>query len=510
MAAGSLELRLGNIEELCIIIIIIIFGGRARTRTAGRSEIAVTADTSRMEALRRLVRPPGGSDPFAGDMARMPLEAIESRLLEVNAELTRLQVSRSRIEHAAEGTARQQDQVVGSRRKKTEGRLVPRGGLLVRGFHALGSSDRLPGPGQPRSALLAVVGAAGGFRRPHRDLHGRPRADRGAGGTAQARRDRVLAHLPIYVARVRKSDRSPARWRVADRTSPSADIIRASTPRRCCSESPGPIPSSASRASGPWSNSCRSLAAARTGARSPASPTGKARRLSSIRSGLFWTTLICCRSPIGRTSIIAARSCRWLRCLGAAGVRGIAASAASGRSMKPRAASSGACVRPPPWSRRCASSISSRARKCSCSRTTTSWRPAGARADGRRTSPAESCGGTQGQDRLQDQLSLGRGPLRHDGSPRRGRAHPRLHGGRERRRSRPRQHEQEDEGERASRSGRNPALARHVVRLRLHAARALQHDRDRSKQHRVSRFAMSATAGPSPASAERCLTPARR
>ena len=85
--AGSLESRLGNIEELCIIIIIIIFGGGGRG--PGPIGDSVTADTSRMEALMRLVRPPRG-DPFASDVTRMPLEAIEARLLEVNAELTRM------------------------------------------------------------------------------------------------------------------------------------------------------------------------------------------------------------------------------------------------------------------------------------------------------------------------------------------------------------------------------------------------------------------------------------
>jgi hypothetical protein len=85
--AGSLEARLGHLEELLIIIVIIIIGGRGgHWPPVGDS---VTADTSRMEALMRLVRPPRG-DPFASDVTRMPLEAVEARLLEVNAELTRL------------------------------------------------------------------------------------------------------------------------------------------------------------------------------------------------------------------------------------------------------------------------------------------------------------------------------------------------------------------------------------------------------------------------------------
>ena len=69
------------------------------------------------------------------------------------------------------------------------------------------------------------------------------------------------------------------------------------------------------------------------------------------------------------------------------------------------------------------SSISSRARKCSCSRTTISWRPAGARA---RWAEQIASGvieaGLKGQDRLQDQLPLGRGPIttRWPASPRPG------------------------------------------------------------------------------------------
>jgi hypothetical protein len=89
--AGSLEARLGNLEELCIIIIIIIIGGRPWPGPGpgpGPGDSFAT-DTSRMEALLRLVRPPRG-DPFASDVTRMPLEAIEARLLEVNSELTRL------------------------------------------------------------------------------------------------------------------------------------------------------------------------------------------------------------------------------------------------------------------------------------------------------------------------------------------------------------------------------------------------------------------------------------
>ncbi len=147
--AGSLEARMGNIEELCIIIIIIVLGGG---RLPGHGPVGDSAagDTSRMEALMRIVR--GGlpgiiPDPGPPDLARLSLEVVESRLLAVNAELDSAASSGSGIERPGEGTARRQIQVAGSRLKTTEGRLLSTGGLLVRRFHAVGSSDRLPGPG---------------------------------------------------------------------------------------------------------------------------------------------------------------------------------------------------------------------------------------------------------------------------------------------------------------------------------------------------------------------------
>jgi hypothetical protein len=97
VAAGSLESRLSNIEELCIIIIIIVLGG-GRGGGGGPIGDRFSPDTSRMEALMRLVRPHG--DPPVVDLARMPAESIENRLLEVNAELTRLR------SHEAELNAR--------------------------------------------------------------------------------------------------------------------------------------------------------------------------------------------------------------------------------------------------------------------------------------------------------------------------------------------------------------------------------------------------------------------
>jgi hypothetical protein len=97
--AGSFEQRLGNIEELLIIIIIIIYGG-GRGPGHGPVGDSATADTSRMEALLRLVRPGGPHiipDPGPPDLARLSLEAVESRLLAVNAELTRLRAQEGEL-----------------------------------------------------------------------------------------------------------------------------------------------------------------------------------------------------------------------------------------------------------------------------------------------------------------------------------------------------------------------------------------------------------------------------
>jgi hypothetical protein len=99
MAVGSLESRLSNIEELCIIIIIIIYGG-GRGPGHGPVGDSATADTSRLEALMRLVRPGGPSiipDPGPPDLARLSLEAVESRLLAVNAEMTRLRAQEGEL-----------------------------------------------------------------------------------------------------------------------------------------------------------------------------------------------------------------------------------------------------------------------------------------------------------------------------------------------------------------------------------------------------------------------------
>jgi hypothetical protein len=60
--AGLLESRLGNIEELCIIII--IFGGGGRPGVGPGPSDSVTSDTARMEALMRLIRRPPIGDSF--------------------------------------------------------------------------------------------------------------------------------------------------------------------------------------------------------------------------------------------------------------------------------------------------------------------------------------------------------------------------------------------------------------------------------------------------------------
>jgi hypothetical protein len=90
MTAGSLEARLSNLEELAIIIIIVVFGGgRGGGGGGGPIPDPLATDTSRLEALMRRLRPTPG-DSFASDIPRLSAEAVESRLLEVSAELTRL------------------------------------------------------------------------------------------------------------------------------------------------------------------------------------------------------------------------------------------------------------------------------------------------------------------------------------------------------------------------------------------------------------------------------------
>jgi len=88
MAAGSLDSRVSNLEELIIIIIVVILGGGRGGPIPPKGD-PFASDTTRMEALSRLIRWPP-PDPYASDITRMSAEAIESKLLEVNAEQTRL------------------------------------------------------------------------------------------------------------------------------------------------------------------------------------------------------------------------------------------------------------------------------------------------------------------------------------------------------------------------------------------------------------------------------------
>jgi len=85
MAAGSYEARLSNIEELVIIIIIIIIGGGGR---GGGTPVGdrFSSDMTRVDAVMKALRGRTHGD----DVTQMPVDAVESRLLEVNAELTRL------------------------------------------------------------------------------------------------------------------------------------------------------------------------------------------------------------------------------------------------------------------------------------------------------------------------------------------------------------------------------------------------------------------------------------
>ncbi|MBV9909694.1 MAG: hypothetical protein JOY52_19250 [Hyphomicrobiales bacterium] len=93
--AGSLEQRLGNLEELLIIIVIIIIGGRGG-HGPGIPDPAAT-DMTRIEALRRFLPPHIIPDNFATDIARLSVEAVEGGLLAVNTELTRLKAREAEL-----------------------------------------------------------------------------------------------------------------------------------------------------------------------------------------------------------------------------------------------------------------------------------------------------------------------------------------------------------------------------------------------------------------------------
>ena len=91
-----MEQRLSYIEQ--IIIIIIVSGG---WRPPGRGPIgdSFAADTSRMEALLRLIpgRWPPPGDLFATDIARLSATEIEERSHEVAAAITRLQAQQNEL-----------------------------------------------------------------------------------------------------------------------------------------------------------------------------------------------------------------------------------------------------------------------------------------------------------------------------------------------------------------------------------------------------------------------------
>ncbi len=91
-----MEQRLSYIEQ--IIIIIIVSGG---WRPPGHGPIgdSFAADTSRMEALLRLLpgRWPPPGDSFATDITRLSVTEIEERSHEVAAAITRLQAQQNEL-----------------------------------------------------------------------------------------------------------------------------------------------------------------------------------------------------------------------------------------------------------------------------------------------------------------------------------------------------------------------------------------------------------------------------
>jgi hypothetical protein len=91
-----MEQRLSYLEQ--IIIIIIINGG---WRPPGHGPIgdSFAADTSRIEALLRLIpgRGPHGGDPAVSDITRLSATEIEERSHEVAAAITRLQAQQNEL-----------------------------------------------------------------------------------------------------------------------------------------------------------------------------------------------------------------------------------------------------------------------------------------------------------------------------------------------------------------------------------------------------------------------------
>ena len=90
----GLEQRLSALEQ---IIIIIITGGRWPPRPGpGPIPDTFATDYTRLDALQRFVRPRGDPPPI--DVSRLSLVAAEQALLDINAELTRLQGLTTEVE----------------------------------------------------------------------------------------------------------------------------------------------------------------------------------------------------------------------------------------------------------------------------------------------------------------------------------------------------------------------------------------------------------------------------
>jgi len=86
----SIEALEGRISALEQIIIIIIIGGGGRLPGGPPKGDSFASDTTRMDALSKLTGWIPKGDPFAADISRLSLVAVESALLQVSAELTRL------------------------------------------------------------------------------------------------------------------------------------------------------------------------------------------------------------------------------------------------------------------------------------------------------------------------------------------------------------------------------------------------------------------------------------
>ena len=89
-AMAGTRARLSNIEELMTIIY-----GSGLSGGSGPG-IPDPAAKTRVESLIRLMRHPHG-DPFGSDISKIPLGAIESSLMEVTAELTRLRAREAEL-----------------------------------------------------------------------------------------------------------------------------------------------------------------------------------------------------------------------------------------------------------------------------------------------------------------------------------------------------------------------------------------------------------------------------